>query len=258
MRVFAASDLHVDFAANLAVVEDISAVDHLDDVLILAGDVAHRFEVLLGILETLRARFRSLLYVPGNHDLWVRDDGDDSIAKFHRILEMCARLDISTQPTTMEGYRFVPLFSWYEPDFGQGSTWPGGTGGAGGIPVRWADRRHCRWPQDMGPPAEYFARLNQADQHGPVGSRATITFSHFVPRPDLLPSREHLRFKELPQVAGSAAIDSQLRLAGASAHVFGHTHIRCDGQIGGVRYVQHGLGYPRERRGRGYELKQIV
>jgi len=92
MRVFAASDLHVDFDANLAVVEGISAVDHVDDALILAGDVAHRFKVLARVLESLRARFSGLFFVPGNHDLWVRDDGDDSIAKFQRILELCDQL----------------------------------------------------------------------------------------------------------------------------------------------------------------------
>jgi len=258
MRVFAASDLHVDFDANLAVVEGISAVDHVDDALILAGDVAHRFKVLARVLESLRARFSGLFFVPGNHDLWVRDDGDDSIAKFQRILELCDQLGIATHPTRIGGYHIVPLFSWYEPGFGQRGAAPPGTDATGGIPVRWADRRHCRWPDGVGNPARYFAGINETPQQGPTNSVATITFSHFVPRPDLLPGREHLRFKELPHVAGSASIDVQLRARGSATHVFGHTHIRCDGQIDGVRYVQHGLGYPRERRGRGYELKQIA
>ena len=258
MRIFATSDLHVDFAANLAVVEGISAVDHLDDVLILAGDVAHRFEVLARVFESLRARFSCLFFVPGNHDLWVRDDGDDSIAKFHRILELCTQLGIATQPATIGGHRIIPLFSWYEPRFGQAGVSPPRTDGAGGIPVRWADRRHCRWPEDMGPAVRYFAGMNDISPSGAADPGDTIAFSHFVPRPDLLPSREHLRFKGLPQVAGSLGIDTQLRAAGASTHVFGHSHIRCDGRLEGVRYVQHGLGYPRERRGRGYELKQIA
>lgn len=258
MRIFSTSDLHVDFAANLAVVEGISAVDHVDDALILAGDVAHRVEVLARVLESLRARFNCLFFVPGNHDLWVRDDGDDSLAKFHRILELCNQLGIPTHPVFIGGYHIVPLFSWYEPGFGQRGASPPGMDAAGGIPVRWADRRHCRWPEGMGPPARYFAGMNETHQQSPANSCATITFSHFVPRPDLLPGDEYLRFKELPQVAGSTSIDAQLRAAGSATHVFGHTHIWCDGRINGVRYVQHGLGYPRERRGRGYALKQIA
>lgn len=258
MRLFSTSDLHVDFAANLAVVEAISAVDHVDDVLIVAGDVAHRFEVLAQVLESLRARFSCLFFVPGNHDLWVREDGDDSIAKFHRILALCDQLGIPMRATAIGGYFIIPLFSWYEPGFGQHGASDPGLEVAGGIPVRWADRRHCRWPEGMGSPVTYFAGMNESRGSIPTNPGATITFSHFVPRPDLLPGSEHLRFKALPQVAGSTSIDKQLRAAGSATHVFGHTHIRCDGQLDGVRYVQHPLAYPRERRGRGYELKQIA
>ena len=46
--------------------------------------------------------------------------------------------------------------------------------------------------------------------------------------------------------------------AGADVIVFGHSHIRVDETIEGVRYVQHSLAYPRERREPRPVLKQIV
>lgn len=73
-----------------------------------------------------------------------------------------------------------------------------------------------------------------------------ITFSHFVPRADLIPAIERLKFKELMDVAVSEGLDAQIREAESCVHVFGHTHIPCNRVIEGVRYVQQPLGYPGE------------
>ena len=56
-------------------------------------------------------------------------------------------------------------------------------------------------------------------------SLPVITFSHFVPRADLLPDYERLKFKELIDVSVSDGLELLIREAGAVVHVFGHTHI---------------------------------
>src|SRR5882672_3949732 len=75
MRVFALSDLHIDYQVNAKWVADISAFDYRDDVLILAGDVTDKLRLLEWCLSTLARRFRKVLFVPGNHDLWVVREG---------------------------------------------------------------------------------------------------------------------------------------------------------------------------------------
>jgi hypothetical protein len=75
-----------------------------------------------------------------------------------------------------------------------------------------------------------------------------ISFSHFLPRRDLLPAPERLKFKGLPQVAGCTALEGQIRRLKSAVHVFGHSHILCDRVIDGIRYVQNPLRYPRERQ----------
>ena len=107
----------------------------------------------------------------------------------------------------------------------------------------------------MAEPDIFFAGLNE---NCSPNSGRVLTFSHFLPRIDLLPEQAHLRFKGLPKVAGSPALDRQLRELGAEVHVFGHSHIPWDETIDGVRYLQHPLAYPQERRGREYILAQIV
>jgi len=46
----------------------------------------------------------------------------------------------------------------------------------------------------------------------------------------------------------------------AEVHVFGHSHIHIpwDETMDGVRYLQHPLAYPQERRDREHILAQIV
>jgi len=92
--------------------------------------------------------------------------------------------------------------------------------------------------------------------NGPVirpYDKPVITFSHFLPRRDLLPDAARLRFKALPHVAGSEKLDRQIRAIGSAIHVFGHSHINRDQTIEGVRYVQHALLYPKEREWLGRE-----
>jgi len=289
VRVFVTSDLHADFHANRELVEGLSTSEFAEDLLLVAGDIAHRLELVAEVLEGLRSRFARVFYVPGNHDLWVRGEEDDSVAKFHRLQARCGDLGVETEPARIADLQVVPLFSWYEP----------GLDGGGQVPARWADRRHCRWPEHVDSPAQYFASLNEpylqaldrgdstgaalpgtgtripAASPGTTGARRrrtaaggsptgygqaslTVTCSHFLPRRDLLPPLEFLRYADLPKVAGGPRIETQLRAAGADIHVFGHSHIRVDEVIDGVRYVQHCLGYPRERREPRPVVRQII
>jgi predicted phosphodiesterase len=248
MRVFAVSDLHTDFRENWFVLEQIDH-QHTQDVLIVAGDIAHRIGTIEVTLDFLRSRFAAVFYVPGNHELWVRGDATDSLQKFERILEVCSRLDVLTYPAAVGEAWVVPLFSWYDPSFD-----PRVDGESDEL-AAWGDFRFCRWPDDVPHLSRHFLDKNEA--HIKVYDAPVISFSHFLPRRDLLPERRHLRFKGLPAVAGSRAIDTQVRALDSSVHVFGHSHINLDVVIDGVRYVQNALGYPKERRNRGFHPRLV-
>src|SRR5215212_2142720 len=203
MRIFAISDLHTDFKENRLVVESLPDDTFNEDALIVAGDVADRLEVIEYTLALLRSKFRQVCYVPGNHELWVRDAAYDSMEKLRRILEMCRRIKVETNPVEMDGLRVVPLLSWYEPGFD----------GDDDRDLKelegWADFYFCRWPAGVGDVCQNFLDLNEANirpSDGPV-----VSFSHFLPRRDLLPPRQYLRFKNLPEVSGCARLDGQIR-----------------------------------------------
>jgi predicted phosphodiesterase len=238
MRVFAMSDIHTDFKQNLTIIENLSLSDFKGDILILAGDVADKLDTIHHSLSILRERFDRIFYVPGNHELWVRGSGMDSLEKFNRVLELSHQLDIETAPAKLNGLWIVPLLSWYESSFDidpQDNDLSG-----------WADFRHCKWPQNIEKVSQHFMEMNRSVIHS--YDAPVISFSHFLPRSELLPPKRHLRFKGLPKVSGSVSIEAQVREIGSRVHVFGHSHINYDCVIDGIRYVQNALSYPKEQR----------
>ncbi|HEX8557487.1 MAG TPA: metallophosphoesterase [Pyrinomonadaceae bacterium] len=248
MRVFAISDLHTDFKENRLLVERLPDDAFKGDALIVAGDVADQLEVIEYTLALLRSKFRQVCFVPGNHELWVRDRAYDSLEKLRRVLETCRRVNVETGPVRMDGLWVVPLFSWYDPRFDDDERNLEELEG-------WADFYFCKWPAGVGDVCRHFLDMNEANIRrldGPV-----ISFSHFLPRRDLLPPTERLRFKSLPKVSGCAPLDGQIRRLKSTTHVFGHSHINTDRVIDGVRYVNNALLYPRERAAATFPLKMI-
>jgi predicted phosphodiesterase len=249
MRIFAVSDLHTDFAENRRRLRQISSPSYLQDVLVVAGDIADDLRIIDWTLRKLRSQFSQVFYVPGNHELWVRGGERDSIEKFRQALGLCDEIGIYTRPGKAGENWIVPLFSWYAPDYDrQGEADVSSLDG-------WADFYFCKWPVGMGSVSEYFLNLNESRIKEYDGS--VITLSHFLPRRELLPAVERLSFKGLPLVAGSLALDRQVRALNAVTHVFGHSHIDFDHVIEGIRYVHHAFDYPREEGWSKEPLKQI-
>lgn len=239
MRIFAVSDIHVDYEANARWVGALSVRDYQDDVLILAGDVTDTLSLLEWTIGTLANRFKKVLFVPGNHDLWViRDDREkDSFQKFDEVRAVVERSGASMQTFRERGVSIIPLLSWYDYSFGQPSE---------ELRSVWMDYRACRWPEGYAEKevTAYFAALN-AGQSSVPGDKV-ITYSHFLPRIDLMPRYLPASSRMLYPILGSTQTDLQLRALGSSLHVYGHSHFNREVKIDGVNYVNNAFGYPSE------------
>jgi predicted phosphodiesterase len=250
MRLFATSDLHTDYKENMLWLRQLSDTAYSDDALIVAGDISDRVEIVRETLLLLRSKFRQVLFTPGNHELWVRGEAINSIEKLQRILTLCDELGVATAPLRLEDLWVVPLFSWYDGVFD-----PKMTTESEAARRSWADFHFCKWPEETAPLADYFLRMNEPrlkTYDAPV-----ITFSHFLPRADLLPPVEYLKVSWLPTVSICAALDNQIRSLSPTVHVCGHTHISFDREVDGIRYVQNAVRYPKERKPESFPVKMI-
>ena len=239
MRIFALSDIHIDYDTNARWVADLSVAEYQDDVLILAGDVTDKLRLLEWCHNTLAKRFEKVLFVPGNHELWVIRDGAEksSMQKFDDVCKVVESSGASMQPFRARGVSIIPLLGWYDYSFGQPSS---------ELKSAWMDYRACRWPSGYTEKevAVHFAALN--DGQVSVAGDTVITYSHFLPRIDVMPASIPREQRYLYPVLGSTLLEGQLRKLNASIHVYGHSHVNRRVRIDGVTYINNAFGYPSE------------
>lgn len=135
-------------------------------------------------------------------------------------------------------------------------------------PERFSTDYHmCKWGKLQNGSEELAARLDEenerwgawplpaellTDAARPRGERERpiVSFSHFLPRIELLPEKRFLYQPNLAQVVGSRWIRRRVDEVRPDVHVFGHTHLAWDMELDGVRYRSWPLGTEEEQASR--------
>ncbi|MFZ5985745.1 MAG: metallophosphoesterase [Bacillota bacterium] len=238
MRVFAVSDVHIDYEENYRWLSNLSYADYKDDALILAGDVSGSMRLLEKAFTDLRQKFKEVAFVPGNHDLWVsHKEGISSFEKFSQIVDVSNSFGIRTEPFYFGNVTIVPLFGWYDYSFGEPYK---------EIQDAWADYFACKWPVDYDDNkiTQYFLGKNNISYT--MENENIISFSHFVPRIDIMPFYIPPSRRKLYPMLGSWKLDSQIRELGSKIHVYGHSHVNVRTIKDGILYLNNAFGYPYE------------
>lgn len=239
MRLFAISDLHIDYPRNYDWVAHLSHGDYVDDAIIIAGDISNSTSLVEQCFEQFSRKFSQVFYVPGNHDLWAdKSNSMNSLDKFWRLREIAKLYGVHVDRYKLGDTEIIPLLSWYDFSFGNPND---------DLMRCWMDFHHCKWSKNMkgiDDVANFFFDLNR-DLSAPQ-ARITVSFSHFLPRIDLMPSYIPIEHQLVYPVLGSLVLDKQIRALGSSIHIYGHSHVNRDVHIGGVRYVNNAFGYPSE------------
>ena len=239
MRLFALSDLHVDYDANRQWVERLSLVDYSDDVLVLAGDISASTERLERCISQLVRRFKKILFVPGNHDVWVTrvDQPADSLTKFRVVCRIAEENGALINPYHFGQLSVVPLLSWYDFSFGAPDV---------DLKHSWMDFQVCRWPDRWGMDdvTSYFLGLNNYRRRD--DDEIVISFSHFLPRIDVISNLVRGRHRSLFPVLGTTRLEGQIRELQSAIHIYGHSHINRNVLLDGTVYVNNAFGYPHE------------
>ena len=241
MRIHALSDIHVDYPDNLDWLRSLSNVEYQEDILILAGDVSDDMKLLALSLETLLGKFHRVCFIPGNHELWVRDsDYECSLAKFSAVQQLCRSLGVIVECYREGDLSLVPLHSWYDYSFAEPDRH---------LRRAWRDYRACAWPEHLTGSEDinrHFLALNKTVLA--ESNTTVISYSHFLPRIDLMPDRIPSHKRNVYPVLGSTALGRQVEQLRPQIHVYGHSHVNQSKQIGGIHYVNNAFGYPSETR----------
>ena len=111
--LWAVADLHGAIRENFARIAELAPPDPADW-LIVAGDVAERSELIVRILRDLAARYDTVIWAPGNHELFSRSqDQYKGREKYDHLVAACREIGVITPEDpypVFNGITIVPRF----------------------------------------------------------------------------------------------------------------------------------------------------
>jgi 3',5'-cyclic AMP phosphodiesterase CpdA len=268
MRLFAISDLHLANKSNRTALMNLPT--YPEDWLILAGDIGETAKHLKFALSILSVKFKHIIWVPGNHDLWtfpLNEFEAKGINKYQQLVNICRSYDVLTPEDEypkvfLDGQAFiiVPSFTLYDYSFRpkeipyeKAIEWAAESGIICSdedllfpYPYRsipeWSNKR-CDYTE---------TRLLELPSNIPV-----ILVNHY---PIL---EEHAQLARFPRFAlwcGTRRTEEWLKRFNIKVVIYGHLHIRESKYKDGVQFEEVSLGYPRDWNyldGMSYYLKEI-
>jgi 3',5'-cyclic AMP phosphodiesterase CpdA len=260
-RLLAVSDLHVGYPENRALVQGLRP-GSASDWLVVAGDVGELMADIEWALGLLSERFATVVWVPGNHDLWTHRREPDPLRgqqRYRRLVELCRGLGVVTPEDPYPVWdgpggpaRVVPLFLLYDYSF----LPDGVTTKAGALALAYRTGVVCTderflYP-DPYPSREEWCRARVEETQLRLGeldsSLPNILVNHF---PLVREPTRVLRYPVFAQWCGTTLTARWHVRFNAAAVVYGHLHIPRTTWYDGVRFEEVSLGYPREWRRRG-------
>jgi 3',5'-cyclic AMP phosphodiesterase CpdA len=260
-RLLATSDLHVAFPENRQIVEDLWPGSDADWLLV-AGDVGEMAADVEWALSVLRQRFATVVWVPGNHELWTPREDPLQLRgerRYRYLVQMCRRIGVITPEDpypvwTGEGgpVTVAQLFVPYDYSFR-----PEGTTNKQESLALAHDTGVVCTDEFLLHPDPYpsmdawcHARLSYTEQRLAAcdPDLPMILVNHF---PLVRGPTRALYYPQFAQWCGTVRTADWHRRFRAAAVVYGHLHIPRTTYHDGVRFEEVSVGYPRERRRRG-------
>ncbi|MDL9944790.1 metallophosphoesterase [Gordonia sp. ABSL11-1] len=261
--LWAISDLHVAHRGNEHIVDLLRPQDS-GDWLIVAGDVAERTDDIVDTLRRLRTRFHTVVWVPGNHELYTTAKDPlqiHGVARYDYLVQACRDIGVITPediyPLFHPGngatpVRVVPMFLLYDYTFR-----PEGTSTTLTALALARERNVVATDEFLLSPepfptrdawgrARIEATRTRLDALDP--SEQTVLINHWPLRRE---PTDALMYPEFALWCGSELTADWHTRYHAACCVYGHLHIPRTTWYDDVRFEEVSVGYPREWKRRG-------
>ncbi|MFT3662702.1 MAG: metallophosphoesterase [Gordonia sp. (in: high G+C Gram-positive bacteria)] len=272
-KLWAISDLHVAHKGNEHIVDRIRP-EGPGDWLIAAGDVAERTDDIIDTLRRLKARFDTVVWVPGNHELYTTAKDPlqvYGVARYDYLVQACRDIGVLTPEDIYplfdpgdggEPVRVVPMFLLYDYSFRPEGT----TTTLQALAV--ARERNVVATDEFLLSPEPFPTRDAWGRARVEATRArlealdpaekTVLINHWPLRREPCNA---LMYPEFALWCGSELTADWHTRFNAAACVYGHLHIPRTTWYDGIRFEEVSVGYPREWKRRGLPeplLRQIA
>lgn len=259
MKIGVVSDLHADASkANKELIPFlISAIEDAEiDILVLAGDITANLSEFFDILDQFnKAKLQCRkLFVPGNHDIWVKKNGRiTSTQKCGIISEICRENGfhpLIDSPYIEKNIGFCGTIGWYDYSFASTDY---------NITMEqyekkqykgkiWNDKRYANWENSDKVVAKSFEDKLSAHIASIVDIvDKIIVVSHHVPFRQCLHYKGDLDYDYFLAYMGSEGIGEVCLKQPLITHIlFGHLHETVDKKINDLRLICSPVGYLHE------------
>ncbi|GAC82996.1 hypothetical protein GP2_007_00360 [Gordonia paraffinivorans NBRC 108238] len=261
--LWAISDLHVAHRGNEHIIDQIRPTSS-DDWLIVAGDVAERTDDIIDTLRRLRTRFRTVIWVPGNHELYTTAKDPlqlFGVARYDYLVQACRDIGVVTPEDIYplfdpgdgrDPVRVVPMFLLYDYTFR-----PAGTFDKLTALALARDRNVVATDEFLLSPEPYPTRdvwgrarieLTRRRLEALDPAEKKVLINHWPLRREPC---DALIYPEFALWCGSELTADWHTEFNAECCVYGHLHIPRTTWYDGVRFEEVSVGYPREWKRRG-------
>ena len=238
MKFQVGSDWHLEFHADGGK-HFLYSVKPEAEVLVLAGDIAAR-PMLPWVFRNLCARFKHVLYVPGNHEFYGQEPRDmwDELKSYetqHSNLQV-----LRNTATTVEGQRFLAGTMWFPAGYKRSAIELMNDFDCIKGFVPWVHYEHETFLRlmEMATPEDVVISHHIPTELSSHKRFATSSVNHFF----IAPVLDHMPLRKKPKV-----------------WVHGHTHDAYDYHLQNTRVVCNPLGYPHEGHAlRAYKETLVV
>lgn len=255
-RLLAISDVHVAYPENRQIVQALRPGSEADWLLV-AGDVGELFADVEWALTLLRERFSTVVWTPGNHELWTHPSDPVTLrgqARYNALVQMCRRIGVLTPEDPYPVWTgpggpvlVAPLFLLYDYSFRPDGLVTKEQALAAAYEEGVVCRDEMVLHPDPWPTRDDWCRARVAATERRLADRPeqlpTVLVNHYplVREPTLI-----LRYPIFAQWCGTTlTADWHVRF-NAAAVVYGHLHIPRTIHLDGVPFEEVSLGYPRE------------
>jgi predicted phosphohydrolase len=259
VRVGLVSDLHVDHHPEVTGMIGAQAARLGVDALVVAGDLSSKLSTIAGVLAELRALVPTVVYVPGNHDLWADDSRRRYLEELPAVVARAGVAYLPDGPVVLRDLALVGQTGWYDYSLADPTLdIPGEAYRAGRFgKLAWSDKRFVHWEGlDEAGLTAWMAERLAADLAALADGTRTLVVTHLLPFPEMV-VRRPVPWGFVGGFLGSTRLGDVIRAARARLDVVrawcGHTHFRVSVEVDGLRCETSPIGYPKEvsRQGDG-------
>ncbi|CQR46812.1 cyclic 3',5'-adenosine monophosphate phosphodiesterase [Paraliobacillus sp. PM-2] len=244
MKIGIISDLHIDVNSNEQVsISDFEKIVGNEilkqkiDLLLIAGDVSNDHVLSHQFIENVKQLTnRTILFVPGNHDYWMKGQEDKDSNKVLDYFKVQEESIIEKPYIINNEWAVVGHSGWYDYTFAakrfsidqlSKRTYNGRV---------WQDKLNTDWKMDDPALSKKFASAVQADLEK-VKDKKIILMTHMVTYKNFGVKMPHPMFDYFNAFIGSSDYDQLLEKYPIKYSIMGHVHYRKREKQNGITYI---------------------